>query len=576
VTDWTLEGRPFGGEGGRPVRRLGEYHLLQKLGQGGMGAVFLAKRLGVGGFEKTFVVKCMLDSLSSSEELITMFFDEARLAARLTHPSIAQIYDFGVIDGTYYIAMEHIAGEDLAAIIAKLRERKVRIPVHIALRILLDVCAGLDYAHTLSEGDTPLGIVHRDVSPSNVMVSYQGSVKLLDFGIAKTTARLTETRSGGFKGKLSYLAPEQIQDRPIDARADLFCLGITMFDLLTLRHPFRRETELGTMHAILHDDLPDPRTLRENVPDGVVAIMNKALARDREERYESAADLAVALQSGLSRIAPGTGVADVARFMVTLFGKDAMARRSHVPTLGEVNLAAVVSPRSSNTIQPVTDDLTDPEEGHEGPTTLEVPVFTPVAPVRTPLPPPVKRLSWGLSATITAGAAVVLVATMLFVRSRRPAPRPALTVVALPVRQPPPPAAPAPTPALPAPTPVPTAAGPEPAPVRAPRRVASVTPPRTNHLDGKILQAVVTRAHPAFSACFTAHSGDLPAVTGQVTVELSVGSTGKVASASAHLPGFSSAALTRCLTDEAEKLRFPKHSDKEIRFAFPLVYRKGK
>jgi hypothetical protein len=152
---------------------------------------------------------------------------------------------------------------------------------------------------------------------------------------------------------------------------------------------------------------------------------------------------------------------------------------------------------------------------------------------------------------------------MLFVRSRRSRPQPALPVAVAPVRQPPP---------TPAPPPVVVQL---PEPVRPPRRVASVTPPRSTHLDGKTLQAVVTRAHPAFSACFTAHSGDLPAATGQVTVELSVGSTGKVASASAHLPGFTSAALTRCLTEEAEKLRFPKHSDKEIRFAFPLVYRKG-
>jgi serine/threonine protein kinase len=575
---------------GRLVRRLGDYHLLKKLGQGGMGAVFLAKRLGVGGFEKTFVVKCMLESLAGSEELITMFFDEARLAARLSHPNIAQIYDFGVIDGTYYIAMEHIAGEDLSGIIEKLKERNVRIPLQMALRIMLELCAGLDYAHNLSEDDKPLRIVHRDVSPSNVMVSYQGAVKLLDFGIAKTSSRISETRTGGIKGKLSYLAPEQIQDLPIDARVDIFCMGITFFKLLTHLHPFRRETEIGTMHAIVAGNPTDARTLRTNLPESVVAILGKALAGDREKRFQSAAEMAVALRSALSIVAPGHGTPDLARFMITLFGREAMARRSHVPTVGEINLADVVSPKVTASFPAFnpSEARTQPNEArtqripNASATTMQMPAFTPLGRVEALLARPrARRLA-------AAGAAVLVALGILLWAQRRASrgraihkPTGAVTVASpsLPStgREPIPVAAPpllspiGPQAAAGWPIYGPPAAGPR----RAPRPRAAVSAEGPGRLSGAVLQAVVVRSHPRFVACFRQHAAELSATSGQATVELTVASTGQVSSASARLPTFKAPALGRCLEEEALRLRFPRHADREIRFAFPLVYRKG-
>jgi serine/threonine-protein kinase len=549
----------------RAFGRLGDYHLLKKIAQGGMGTIYLAKRLGVGGFEKTFVIKCMLDSLADDQEVQAMFIDEARLAARLAHPNIAQIYDFGVIDGTYYIAMEHIAGEDLRAIITRLRERNATIPVPIALRIMLDLCAGLEYAHTLTEAGKPLGIIHRDISPANIMVSYHGMVKLLDFGIAKATSRLSATRSGGIKGKLAFLSPEQINDSPIDARADVFCLGITLYLLVANRHPFRRETEVATMNAIVHDDVPDPRGFRDNIPEEVAAIMMRALERDRERRFASAAEMGEALQLALARLAPGVGSADVASFMLTLFGEEGREERTNVPTLVDSTPTPMLRARPSAPALPaVLDEDTAPEGFNDGgPTTLEMPMF------QAPAPPPPPKLPWVVGALGLAG--LVGAGALLWFSTRA---RPAVVPAAPPaeparpviVATPPPPASP--TPAVPAVTEPPPARVPSPPrPRSAPERIAP--------LDQKKLETVVKAAHPRLSECLRRHGADLPAKEGELLIVLTVASSGKVTAASTTMPGIKSAGLSTCLTTEATRLRFPRHSDKEISFRFPLKYRKG-
>jgi serine/threonine-protein kinase len=558
--------------------RLGDYHLLRKIGEGGMGAIFLAKRLGVAGFEKTFVLKVMLDSLAGSEEFVAMFFDEARLAARLTHPNIAQVHDFGVIDGNYYYAMEHIPGEDLSAIIGQLRRRKASIPVGIALRIMVDVCAGLDYAHTLSDGGQPLSIIHRDISPSNVMVSYQGAVKLLDFGIAKAASRVHATHSRGMKGKLAYLAPEQVQGQAIDARADLFSLGITFYSLVTERHPFRRDSQLATMHAIVHEETPDPRSEREDLPEEIAAIIHRSLAREPDRRYQSAAEMGAELQAAMAQIAPGTGGAELTTFMISLFGKATMEARSQVPTLAEVNLAELLNSRGELAAvgAGANDGATVVQNPLEHPTLLERPVVVRPAPK-----PPRRRWLWPAAALgVIVLAGVLAMATRAGGRAgeRAAPPHAPLTgpasaapatrtaVVPLPPR-PPPPAPPA---AEETPAPAATVP-PAPAPDQAKPRLRAGRPPAP--LDRQTLQTIVKRAHPRFAACFKSHSGDLPGDAGQVTVELAVAGSGKVSAAHAALAG--SSALARCLEQEAGRLRFPGHPDRELRFSFPLAYRKG-
>jgi serine/threonine protein kinase len=541
--------------------RLGEYHLLKKLAQGGMGTIYLAKRLGVGGFEKTFVIKCMLDSLADDQEVQAMFIDEARLAARLAHPNIAQIYDFGVIEGTYYIAMEHIPGEDLRAIISRLRERKAKIPVPIALRIMLDLCAGLEYAHSYTEAGKPMGIIHRDISPANIMVSYHGTVKLLDFGIAKATSRVSATRSGGLKGKLGFLSPEQINDSPVDARADVFCLGITFYLLVANRHPWRRESEVATMHAIVHDELPDPREFRDNIPEEVVTVMRKALARDREERYRSAAEMGSALQLALTKLAPGVGAADVATFMVALFGQEGMDARSNIPNLVDSTPTALLRSRPPSLsapafVDPNLDEDTGPETDG-GPTTLEMPMFQ--AP-----PPPPQRLPWVVGAM---GAVGLVAAGALFWSSTRSRPLPLPPQPVRPVIV----STPAPPPLAPAPV---VAPPPEP-PRPAPRPHHPAAPEKLAALDQKKLATVVNAAHPRLTACLRRYSTDLPVMEGEIIIEVTVVSSGKVSAARAMMPQIQSSGLAACLANEATRLRFPRHADKELTFKFPLRYKKG-
>jgi serine/threonine protein kinase len=536
--------------------RLGDYHLLKKIAQGGMGTIFLAKRLGVGGFEKTFVIKCMLDSLADDQEVQAMFIDEARLAARLAHPNIAQIYDFGVIDGTYYIAMEHIPGEDLRAIITRLRERNVKIPVPIALRIMLDLCSGLEYAHSYTEAGKPMGIIHRDISPANIMVSYHGTVKLLDFGIAKATSRISATRSGGLKGKLGFLSPEQISDAPIDARADVFCLGITFYLLVANRHPWRRDTEVATMHAIVHDELPDPRDFREHLPDEVVAIMKKALERDRDQRFRSAAEMGAALQLALTKVAPGVGSNDVASFMVALFGEEAMQERSNIPNLVDSTPTALLRNRPSASLPAVDPSLDDEDtspESEGGPTTLEMPMF------KAP-PPPAPRLPWVVGAMGLVGLSA---AAALFYFSTRAHPLPPL-----------PPVQPARPTIVSTPPPEPVVAPVE--PHNPPPRAHKAAPPeKLAVLDQKRMKPVLETAHPRLTACLRRYSADLPAQEGQIIIEVTVASSGKVSAARATMPEVRSSGLATCLTSEATNMRFPRHRDSEVTFKFPLVYKKG-
>jgi serine/threonine-protein kinase len=538
-----------------------------------MADIFLAKKVGVGGFEKTFVIKRMLDSLSGSPEFVGMFFDEARLAAKLSHPNITQIYDFGIIDGLYYIAMEHIPGEDLRSILTRCWEKRVKVPVGVALRIMIDVCAGLDYAHTLEEDGKPLHIIHRDVSPSNVMVSFQGAVKLLDFGIAKATSRMCETRTGNVKGKYSFLSPEQIQGHPVDARADLFALGISFFELLTKRRPFRRDNELATVHAILHDEIPDPRSFRDSLPEEISTIVRRALARKPEDRYASAGQMRADLQALLNRTAPGLGQVELVQFMQALFSREEIDGKTRVPQLAEVKTTDLSvpppSPLRAMTSPGLTPTGASPLSGERTPT--------------GPAAPPPRDRRWvrrGLlgGALLAAGlGAGTLLSTL-----RAPA-APAAAGAGLAAA----------TQAGPAPAAAPAAdedrgaarAADEPARPSAaaplaptPARRADEPPPRARaarQLDEAMLQAIVRRAQGGLTACFEKHRGELPAGSGQVTVELEVTPAGRVATARAQAPGLPSAALAGCLEGAARRIRFPRHADETLRFSFPLAYRKA-
>jgi eukaryotic-like serine/threonine-protein kinase len=285
-------------------RKLGKYTLVRKLASGGMADVFLAIQRSVGGFEKLIVIKRILRSLDGDYAYVDMLLHEARVAATLSHPNIVQVFDVGSVDGEYFIAMEHVHGEDLRTVVRQMKSLGFpEFPVEHALSIILGVCAGLTYAHEKRDlAGKPLNIVHRDVSPQNVVVTFSGGVKLVDFGIAKSGAAKSETPSvddsdvGRLKGKIPYMSPEQARGETVDWRSDIFSAGVMLFELTTGRRLFKAASEFETLKIICDGPYPLPSHVREGYPQALQAIVTRALARDRSDRWQSAREMQAALE----------------------------------------------------------------------------------------------------------------------------------------------------------------------------------------------------------------------------------------------------------------------------------------
>jgi serine/threonine-protein kinase len=254
-----------------------------------MAEVYLASQHSAAGVDRFVAVKRILPHLAVQERFVTMFLDEARLAAKLTHQNIAQVIDFGAVEGEYFLAMEYLVGQTLNAVMQQVLAKGQRVPLGIALSIIGQICDGLHFAHTFAEGGAPLNIVHRDMSLSNVFLTFQGGVKIIDFGIAHAALRLQEsTRTGVFKGKAAYSSPEQLEGLPLDGRSDVFSVGVMLHALLTGARLFRRDTQLATMQAVISDPAPSVREVRPELPATLDAILAHALAKHRDERYASA------------------------------------------------------------------------------------------------------------------------------------------------------------------------------------------------------------------------------------------------------------------------------------------------
>jgi serine/threonine protein kinase len=280
--------------------QFGKYVLQRKLAEGGMAELFLAKQEGMEGFEKLVVVKRILPQLCADDSFVRMFLNEARVAARLNHPNVVQIFDLGKLGEQFFIAMEYVHGEDLRAVIREATEHGARLPLGLCCRILADAMAGLHYAHTRAGADgKPLGLVHRDVSPQNVIVTYEGGVKIVDFGIAKATreANAAQTQAGLLKGKYAYMSPEQARGLPIDARADVFCAGILLWEMVTWQRLFKRPTEMATLMAVAEEPIRAPRTIDKTMPVELDRIICKALERNPDDRFQSAQELRAALEA---------------------------------------------------------------------------------------------------------------------------------------------------------------------------------------------------------------------------------------------------------------------------------------
>ncbi|MFC1655155.1 serine/threonine protein kinase, partial [Myxococcota bacterium] len=300
--------------------KFGDFVIVKHLSTGGMAEVYLARMSGVGGFTKPVALKLILPHLAADNMFIKMFLDEARLAVSLSHDHIAQILDLGELEDRYYIAMEFAHGRDLQQITNRTRKSGRLLPLPYAAKIISQIAEGLYYAHTkTSDQGESLGIVHRDVSPHNVILTFDGTAKLIDFGVAKARMTFEEEEEGVLKGKFSYMSPEQIRGMPVDPRSDIFALGIVLWEICTGAKLYRESSELLTMEAILRKPVPKPREMRGDMPPDLEAIILKALAKRAVDRFQSGQEMHAALEGYLGRSGWAVGSPHLSEFMKKLF-----------------------------------------------------------------------------------------------------------------------------------------------------------------------------------------------------------------------------------------------------------------
>jgi serine/threonine protein kinase len=288
-----------------------------------MAEVFKAKSFGVEGFEKLIAIKRILSNVAEDEDFITMFIDEAKIAVQLNHANIAQIFDLGNIEGSYFIALEYIHGKDLRTIWDRHNRRSLLLPVPMSVYIMIRICEGLDYAHRKKNAaGNDLNIVHRDVSPQNILVSYEGEVKIIDFGIAKAANKASRTQAGILKGKFGYMSPEQVRGLPLDGRSDIFSSGIILYELLTGERLFAGESDFSTLEKVRNVEILPPTTYNRKVPDALEKIVLKALSKDPDDRYKTSYDMQEDLQRFLIMNKSNFGRKDLAAYMKRAFKTD--------------------------------------------------------------------------------------------------------------------------------------------------------------------------------------------------------------------------------------------------------------
>ncbi len=300
------------------------YRVKRRLAVGGMAEIFLASLVGEAGFERPVILKKILPNLAGDPDFVSRLVDEGLLASRLTHANVVQILDLGRLGPDYFIAMEYVEGPDLREVLRKAQSTGFQIPAPIAAHILWQVSRGLAYAHEKRDNrGLPLGIVHRDVSPANVLLSWEGQVKLTDFGIAKANRKLSVTIPGLLQGKFPYMSPEQGEGDELDCRSDVFSFGTVAYELLSLKRPFDGASDLKTLDAIRSTTAPVLREARAGLPEELVAIVTRCMQRERGLRYSSGADLERAMAALMHEQGWVVTDADVADFLAMLFGDEA-------------------------------------------------------------------------------------------------------------------------------------------------------------------------------------------------------------------------------------------------------------
>jgi serine/threonine-protein kinase len=420
----------------KPGDTLGRYQLLMPIAKGGMGQVWAARLSGTRGFQKLVAVKTILAVDEDSGNLEEMLFEEASLASQVRHPNVAQTLDLGEQNGTLYLVMEWVDGEPLDFILRSSRAVG-GMPIAIAVHLVIQALKGLSAAHEAkdSKGE-PLGIVHRDISPQNLLVTYSGVVKLVDFGVAKATHQTTQpTTLGQVKGKFAYMSPEQVNGMPIDARSDVFAMGIVLYRVTTGKHPFKSDTPAATIRNILSVDPAHPTALAPNYPIELEKVVMRALSRNRDERYASAQEMMLALEQALPATVTTNTEKNTEAFLRNLFEKRITERREAMQTAlkavqGDLTTSGYgpILPRSQPTMRAVSVEATGD------------PSLSRVQAVAVSLPPAKKK--WPLSVALLvlglAGAVGVVA-----IRSRHMAQVPSVAaaraVPAVTVQSPPPP-----------------------------------------------------------------------------------------------------------------------------------------
>ncbi len=365
---------------------LGRYRVVDEIGIGGMASVHLARMDGPGGFQKWVAIKKIHPHLVEDESFVQMFLDEARVAARISHPNVATVFDLGKHEDTYWIAMEYLHGEPLREVMRRTEELGTAMPPEIACRVIADAAEGLHAAHELlGKNGEKLGLVHRDVTPHNLFVTYDGVTKVVDFGIAKFSSRMSHTRAGTLKGKLAYMSPEQVHGEGIDRRTDIFALGVVLWELTTGQRLFRMESDLDTLAKVQECNVPRPSTLIRGYPVDLEKIVMKALAKNRGERFRTARELSRALQSLLMRRGLFIASDEVAAYTQSIFSDRIQKREAHLRWAAEVTQTINVEQMLSK--PKIGNEFTNSEVQPAGPTgAANKPPVLPAAGVPAPRP----------------------------------------------------------------------------------------------------------------------------------------------------------------------------------------------
>ena len=332
-------------KGADRVIPFGKYLLVDRIAVGGMAEVYTAKSFGVEGFEKILAIKRILPTMAEDQDFIQMFINEAKIAGQLTHANICPIYELGKIGESHYIAMEYVWGKDLLQIMNRFRKMRKQMPPSMAAWIVAKMCEGLDYAHRKKDrSGKPLTIIHRDVSPQNCLVSYEGQVKMIDFGIAKAASNTTKTQAGVLKGKFGYMSPEQVRGLPVDHRSDIFAVGTCLYEMLTTERLFVGESDFSTLEKVRNAQVPPLSLQVPDVPKELEQIVMKALSRDVDDRWQTAADMQEALQRFIARERPPFGTSKVAAWMRTAFAPEMAKEKVRIDAFAKIGPPAPPAP----------------------------------------------------------------------------------------------------------------------------------------------------------------------------------------------------------------------------------------